>query len=71
MMIYYHASKTGFCSACSVFFTFIFALLFSLPYIADAFVIDKKLPSPAMEARATEIFKITRCMVCSGETLHE
>ena len=33
--------------------------------------LEGKLPDPAQEARAQVIFKQLRCMVCTGESIHD
>ncbi|MGN7661179.1 MAG: cytochrome c-type biogenesis protein [Anaplasma sp.] len=51
---------------------FLFFLCVAFPCRAhSSFVIDDRLPSGHMESRAVGLFKMTRCLVCSGESLHD
>ena len=42
-----------------------------MPCCVHAFSIDEKVLPKDMEYRAVRLFKATRCLVCSGESLHE
>jgi cytochrome c-type biogenesis protein CcmH len=44
-------------------------IMITLP--AHAFEAEQRLADPAMEARAQEVFKDIRCVVCEGESLAE
>ncbi|MDD9331478.1 MAG: cytochrome c-type biogenesis protein CcmH [Wolbachia sp.] len=37
----------------------------------SAFTLDDKLPDKSMEKRATDLFQIIKCPICSGESLFE
>ncbi|MGN7678251.1 MAG: cytochrome c-type biogenesis protein [Anaplasma sp.] len=51
---------------------FLFFLCVVFPCRANSsFVIDDRLPYEHMESRAVGLFKMTRCLVCSGESLHD
>ncbi|QTP62774.1 cytochrome c-type biogenesis protein CcmH [Wolbachia endosymbiont of Ceratosolen solmsi] len=49
------------------------SLLFILIFHSgvNAFTLDNKLRDKSMEKRATSLFEITRCPICSGESLSE
>ncbi|GAT76258.1 cytochrome c-type biogenesis protein cycL [Ehrlichia ruminantium] len=38
---------------------------------AYSFLVDEKLKNSEMELRAVNLFKITRCLICSGESIYE
>ncbi|WP_230957180.1 cytochrome c-type biogenesis protein CcmH [Ehrlichia ruminantium] len=38
---------------------------------AYSFSVDEKLKNTEMELRAINLFKITRCLICSGESIYE
>jgi cytochrome c-type biogenesis protein CcmH len=42
-----------------------------LPWSAQAVEPDEMLPDPALEARAREVSKALRCVVCQNETIDE
>lgn len=46
-------------------------LLVTIPFAAIALTAEPRLSDPAMEARAQEVFKDIRCVVCSGESIHD
>lgn len=50
-------------------YIFLIVFLFTLP--AQAILIEEKLPTPAQENRAQELFKEIRCVVCAGESIHD
>ncbi|MFP3025581.1 MAG: cytochrome c-type biogenesis protein CcmH, partial [Wolbachia sp.] len=49
------------------------SLLFILIFHSgvNAFTLDNKLRDKSMEKRATSLFEIIRCPICSGESLSE
>ncbi|CEI85470.1 cytochrome c-type biogenesis protein CcmH [Ehrlichia minasensis] len=50
----------------------VFILTFTLSFSsAYAFSIDQKLTNNDMELRAINLFKIVRCLICSGESIYE
>ncbi|QKX02063.1 cytochrome c-type biogenesis protein [Wolbachia endosymbiont of Dirofilaria (Dirofilaria) immitis] len=50
-----------------------FNLLFTFTFCLNinAFTLDDKLKDKIMEKRATNLFKIIKCPICSGESLSE
>ncbi|WP_168464703.1 cytochrome c-type biogenesis protein [Wolbachia endosymbiont of Ctenocephalides felis wCfeT] len=50
-----------------VVISFILAFCWSV----SAFTLDDKLPDRSMEKRATSLFEVIKCPVCSGESLSE
>ncbi len=53
--------------------TFIAALLIALPAFAPVWAVEpnEMLADPALEARAREVSKALRCVVCQNETIDE
>ncbi len=50
----------------------ILIISFLIPlFAAYSFVLDEKLSNYEMEKRAVNLFKIIKCLVCAGESLHE
>lgn len=49
----------------------LFLLVLLIPCTAAAIGLEEKLHDPAQEARAQVIFKQLRCMVCTGESIHD
>lgn len=50
----------------------IISFLILVPFFATyAFVLDEKLSDHKLEERATDLFKIVKCPICSGESLYE
>lgn len=49
----------------------LFAMLMLCFIKVNAFTLDDKLQDESMEQRATNLFKIIKCPICSGETLSE
>lgn len=47
------------------------ACLLLLPLAAQAITPDELLPDPAQEARAREVFRQLRCVVCQSESIGE
>lgn len=48
------------------------SLFILVPFFAVyAFVLDEKLSDHKLEERATGLFKIIKCPICSGESLYE
>ncbi|ABD44714.1 cytochrome C biogenesis family protein [Ehrlichia chaffeensis str. Heartland] len=54
----------------SVFITILAFSFFSV-FSAYSFSIDEKLVNNEMELRAIDLFKIVRCLICSGESIYE
>ena len=52
-----------------VFTIAIICLTFSFQVMA--FTVDDNILPDDLESRAVKIFKVTRCMICSGESLYE
>lgn len=48
-----------------------FFLCMPLPCYAASFAVDDRLLSKGMESRADRIFRLTKCLVCSGESLRD
>ena len=50
----------------------ILIIILTLPFSsAYSFSIDEKLINNKMESRAIDLFKIVRCLICSGESIYE
>ena len=49
----------------------LFLLCMPFPCYAAPFAVDGRLPSEGMESRADRIFRLARCLVCSGESLRD
>ncbi|AHC39209.1 MULTISPECIES: cytochrome c-type biogenesis protein [Ehrlichia] len=50
----------------------IFIIILILPFSSVySFSIDEKLINNKMELRAINLFKIVRCLICSGESIYE
>jgi len=45
--------------------------LLCLPAASHALTLDERFDDPAKEARAVELFKRLRCVVCEGQSVHE
>lgn len=48
-----------------------FIILILVPTFAMALTSEERLQEPAQEARAHELFKQIRCVVCSGESVND
>ena len=46
-------------------------LCLSFVFLLSAFTIDKTLPDSAQEARAQNLFREIKCVVCQGQPLNE
>lgn len=46
-------------------------LCLSFIFLLSAFTVDKTLPDTAQEARAQDLFRQIKCVVCQGQPLNE